>query len=309
MPIETEQKGTGVGTVATKTETGGTPAADGIGYARGRFVSLDEPVIPIDERAHQFGDGIYEVIRVYGGRPHLLEAHLDRFERSATAISLPLERTRGELAQLIGDAIHRSGFSEAQVYFQLSRGIVKRDHPFPAVPSHLTMTVRPVDDVKYHGIRELGQRMILAPDIRWQWCYIKSLNLLPNILTKQKALDAGVNDAIFVRDGWVTEGTSSNLGIIRGGVLYTHPADEHILHGITRQVILSLAVQVGLSVSETRFSPETLVTADEVFTMSTLTEIAPVVEIDGQAVGQGALADDSGVRRLQRAYRQAVTAQ
>lgn len=307
MPIETEQKGAGAGAVATQNETGATQSADGIGYARGRFVALDEPVIPIDERAHQFGDGIYEVIRVYGGRPHLIEAHLDRFERSAAAISLAQERTRGELAQLIDDAIERSGFSEAQVYFQLSRGIVKRDHPFPAVPSHLTMTVRPIDDAKFQGIRERGQRMILAPDIRWQWCYIKSLNLLPNILTKQKALDAGVNDAIFVRDGWVTEGTSSNVGFISGGVLHTHPADEHILHGITRQVVLSLAGQIGLRVSETRFTSESLMAADEVFTMSTLTEIAPVVEIDGQAVGQAALADDSFVRRLQRAYRQTVS--
>lgn len=279
---------------------------EGIGYARGRFVSLDEPVIPIDERAHQFGDGIYEVIRIYGGQPHLLEAHLDRFERSAEAIGLVLERSREQLVSLIREAITRSQFSEAQVYFQLSRGIAKRDHAYPAVPSHLSLTVRPVDDSKFQMARSQGQRVILAPDIRWSLCYIKSLNLLPNIMTKQKALDTGVNDALFVRDGFVTEGTSSNVAIVKGGVLITHPATEHILHGITRGAVLTLCRSLAIPCEERRFTPQELFAAEEVFTMSTLTEIAPIIQVDGQTVGLAALESGSVVRRLQAAYRAAI---
>ncbi|MCY0876729.1 MAG: aminotransferase class IV [Firmicutes bacterium] len=275
---------------------------DGIAYARGRFVALDEPVIPIDDRAHQFGDGIYEVIRVYRGKPHLLEAHIQRFDRSAKAIGLTLDRSLDGLVALIEEAIVRSQLQESQVYFQLSRGIARRDHAYPAVPTHLSLTVRPVDDSKFTAVRERGQRVILSPDIRWQLCFIKSLNLLPNVMTKQKALDAGVNDALFVRDGFITEGTSSNVAMIKDGMLITHPATEHILHGITRASVLSMCADLGIAVEEKRFTPTELMTADEIFTMSTLTEIAPIIEIDGQAVGLKALSPGSVVRRLQSAY-------
>ena len=280
--------------------------SDGIGYAQGRFVALDEPVIPIDDRAHQFGDGIYEVVRVYHGKPFLVDYHLERFERSAKALRLPLERAIEDLRALIFEAIARSAFSESQVYFQLSRGIVKRDHAFPTVPSHLSLTVRPVQDEKYHTMRQSGQMMMTAEDIRWKYCYIKSLNLLANVMAKQTALDAGVNDAIFVRQGVVTEGTSSNLAIVSKGEMITHPADEYILHGVTRRAVLEIAQENGISVREEHFSVEALLAADEVFTMSSLTEIAPVVQVDGRSVGLVALQENSVVRLLQSAYKNRI---
>ena len=277
-----------------------------LAYARGRFVAEDEAVIPVEDRAHQFGDGIYEVVRVYEGHPHLLDYHLERFEKSAAAIRLRLDRSMPELRSLIREAIDRAGFPEAQVYFQLSRGIVRRDHPFPDVPSHLSMTVRPVADEKYARIRQSGQRVILAEDIRWKYCYIKSLNLLPNVLVKQQALDAGVNDALFVAEGVVREATSSNISIVRGGALVTHPANERILHGVTRRTVLELCALLGIPAREETFTVADLLAADEVFTMSTLTELAPIVEVDGQAVGPRALEEGSVLRRLQRAYRERV---
>lgn len=285
----------------------GLNATDGIAYARGRFVDLDEPVIPVDDRAHQFGDGIYEVIRVYHGRPFLLDEHLARFERSAAAIGLQLDRPMSELRNLIFAGLERTGFSEAQVYFQLSRGIVKREHGYPAdTPSHLSMTVRPVMDARFDAVRTNGQRVIFAEDIRWKFCYIKSLNLLPNVMVKQRALDAGVGDAIFVSNGVVTEGTSSNVAIVVGGTVVTHPADERILHGITRAKVFELLGRLGVPVREEKFSPADLVKADEVFTMSSVVELAPVIEVDGQPVGLQALREDSVLRRLQRLYKQEI---
>lgn len=280
--------------------------SEGIGYAGDRFVSLTQPVVPIEDRAHQFGDGVYEVIRVYGGRPFLMEYHLERFVQSAAFISLPLDRSPDDLRMLIQEAVLRAGFSEAQVYFQLSRGFAKREHGFPAIASHLTLTVRPVDESKLAAQWTTGLQMILAEDIRWKHCHIKSLNLLPNVWTKQIALDSGAHDAIFVRDGRVTECTSSNIAIIRDDVIITHPANEWILHGVTRRFVLEYAHSAGLPVAETAFSPDSLFTADEVFTMGTLSEVTAVHMVDGRAVGARAAAPGSVVQKLQSAIRGAA---
>lgn len=280
--------------------------SEGIGYAGDRFVSLTEPVVPIEDRAHQFGDGVYEVIRVYRGRPFLMEYHLERFVKSANFISLPLDRSTDDLRVLIHEAIARAGFSEAQVYFQLSRGFAKREHGFPAIASHLTLTVRPVDEGKLASLWRTGQQMILAEDIRWKHCHIKSLNLLPNVWTKQMAIDSGAHDAIFVRDDRVTECTSSNIAIVRDGVIITHPANDWILHGVTRRFLLEHAKTTGLPVEEAVFSPDSLFTADEVFTMGTLSEVTPVNTIDGREVGAHADLPGSIVRKLRSAIREAA---
>ncbi|PWI58956.1 aminotransferase class IV [Sulfoacidibacillus thermotolerans] len=279
---------------------------EGIGYARGRFVGLDEPVIPIEDRAHQFGDGVYEVIRVYGGKPFLLQQHLERFWRSAKWIELQLDRSLQELQELIEEAITRAGFSEAQVYFQLSRGIVKRDHAFPNVPSHLSLTVRPVNLKKWEKGKEYGQHMILVEDIRWKHCHIKSLNLLPNVWMKQKAIDQGADDAIFVREGVVTECTSSNLALVRDGVIFTHPANEHILHGITRRFIMENAHQIGIQVREETFSSDALYDADEVFTMGTMSEILPVTKVMDTPIKTRYKEKQSITYQLQQLLREAI---
>jgi D-alanine transaminase len=293
--------------LSTSASASGVDAsAEGIGYARGRFVSLSEPVIPIEDRAHQFGDGIYEVVRVYEGHAFALDYHLERFYASARAIALRLDMDDAQLRDLVAQAIDRLGAPNAQVYIQVSRAIARRDHPFPDSPVHLTMTVRPVDDSKYAAMRERGITLITTEDIRWKWCYIKSLNLLPNVLAKQKALDAGAQDAVFVRDNVVTECTSSNIALVSQGVIYTHPANDHILHGVTRRVMIELAKDMGVTVVEEEFPPVRLFAADELFIMGTLTEFAPVVAVDGRPVGARALAPDSTVRRLARAFRERI---
>ena len=280
----------------------GTEWQEGVAYARGRFVAPAEAVIPIDDRAHQFGDGIYEVIRVVRGRPLLMDYHMERFETSANAIKLRLDRSMEELRQLVLEAISRSGYSDAQVYFQLSRGLARREHAFPNIPSHLSLTVRKMDDSAFVGVREHGLSMTWTEDIRWKLCYIKSLNLLPNVMAKQAALDAGYQDAIFVRDGFVTECTSSNIAIVKGQTVYTHPANERVLHGVTRRFALEYLREAGVEVREEMFTMEELMQADEVFTMSTITEFAPVVKVNGTDVGNRTKSKGSMLRQLQSAY-------
>ncbi len=284
----------------------GSEWQEGVAYARGRFVEPGDAVIPIEDRAHQFGDGIYEVIRVIGGRPLLIDYHMERFEISAKAIKLRLDRSMDNLRQLVLDAIARSGYDDAQVYFQLSRGLARREHSFPDVPSHLSLTVRRMDDSVFEGARKHGLSMTWTEDVRWKYCYIKSLNLLPNVMAKQAALDEGYQDAIFVRDGFVTECTSSNIAIVKGQTVYTHPANERVLHGVTRRFALKYLREAGVEVREEMFTMEDLMQADEVFTMSTIIEFAPVIKVNGTDVGVKTTSSDSVLRRLQSAYQSQI---
>lgn len=288
-------------------DSGHTGAEATVAYARGRFLPVDEPAIPLEDRAHQFGDGIYEAVRVYEGHPFLLDYHLERFEKSAAAIRLTPDRSMADLRSLLYEAIGRCACAQAQLYFQLSRGFAeRRDHPFPAVKSHLSVTVRPFSDAKYATLRQSGQDVILVDDIRWKLCYIKTLNLLPNAMMKQQALDAGAHDAVFLSDGIITEATSSNVMMVRAGTIYTHPATERILHGVTRRFLFEVAADIGIPVREETFGVEDFLAADELFATSTTIELAPIVKVDGRRVGSAALSSTSVTRRLQQAYRERV---
>lgn len=257
-----------------------------LGYVNGKFVSLDEKVIPIDERGHQFGDGVYEVIRFYGGKPFMLAEHLERLMKSAKAIRLPVTQSADDFRQIISTAVEKSGLSDCYVYLQITRGIAKRNHLFPDVPVSVTMTVREAIPLAAE-IREKGVSAITREDERWANCYIKSLNLLPNILAKQEAHDAGAFEAILIRDGVVTEGSSSNVFIVKNGTVITPPLSKHILAGITRMAILNILKETGIPYEEKNFSEKELLGADEVFITSTTSEVLPVVSINGLPVGSG----------------------
>ena len=257
-----------------------------LGYVNGKFVSLDEKVIPIDERGHQFGDGVYEVIRFYGGKPFMLAEHLERLMKSAKAIRLPVTQSADDFRQIISTAVEKSGLSDCYVYLQITRGIAKRNHLFPDVPVSVTMTVREATPWAAE-VREKGVSAITREDERWANCYIKSLNLLPNILAKQEAHDAGAFEAILIRDGVVTEGSSSNVFIVKNGTVITPPLSKHILAGITRMAILNILKETGIPYEEKNFSEKELLGADEVFITSTTSEVLPVVSINGLPVGSG----------------------
>lgn len=257
-----------------------------IGYLNGKFIHSSDPVLPIEERGHQFGDGVYEFIRVYNGRPFMMSQHMDRFFKSAGAIRLNIGKTAEELRAIAEDLIKRSGLESCDVYMQATRGIAPRNHLFPNVEASISMTVKPFKLLS-EDIRASGVKIKLLPDERWQHCWIKSLNLLPNILAKQEAFEAGALEAVLIRDGFITEGSSSNFFIVKNGEILTAPATNHILHGITRIAVKEIAVELGIILREQSFTPDELLAADEAFLSSTSLEIVPVTEVDGQKIGDG----------------------
>ncbi|WP_243292282.1 D-amino-acid transaminase [Bacillus sp. FJAT-47783] len=257
-----------------------------IGYINGKYVDLNTCVIPIDERGHQFGDGVYEVIRVYDGTPFMLKEHIERLVNSAHAIKLPITCDKKEYEQLIHEAIEKSALSNCDVYLQITRGIAPRNHLFPNTPVSTTMTVKPSKEID-SSLREKGANVMFHADERWAKCYIKSLNLLPNILAKQTAHENGYYEAILYRDEYVTEGTSSNVFIVKDGKIYTTPLTENILPGITRMAVKNIAEAFHIPFVEKRMTKDEVKGADEVFMTSTTAEVLPITSIEEHIIGTG----------------------
>jgi D-alanine transaminase len=258
-----------------------------IGYVNGRFSLLADAVVSVEDRGFQFGDGVYEVIRTYGGRPFQLDAHLVRLEKSAIGLSLKVPVPRAECAALVHEAVARAAYKESKVYIQVTRGAAPRDHQFPvdAVPT-LVITVREMRTVA-DQLRRDGVEAITIDDMRWGRCDIKSVNLLGNVLARQQAKEAGVFEALFIRQGEALEGSVSNLFAVAHGELMTAPEGRYILSGVTRSLILSLARNAGVPVGERALSRENLYAASEVFLSGTTIEILPVARIDGRLIGSG----------------------
>lgn len=258
-----------------------------IACVNGRFGPLAEAVVSVEDRGFQFGDGVYEVIRTYRGRPFAIDEHLSRLERSAQALQLSLGYTKARWIALIEEGLRRSSLPETKIYLQITRGQAPRDHPFPAELSPTTvLTFRELHPLDL-SVRQAGVQAILLEDIRWGRCDIKSVNLLANVLARQRAKEAGVFEAILVRDGLVTEGSVSNVMVVRNGVVETAPEGHRILSGVTRAMVLELARKEGLPVVETFVGREDLLAASEVFLTGTTVEVLPVVRIDGQPIGAG----------------------
>jgi len=258
-----------------------------IGFLNGRFMPLEETLVPVEDRGFQFGDGVYEVIRTYHGRPFQLDAHLARLERSAKGIELPVPVQTREWQGYVVEGIRRGGYAESKVYIQLTRGVAPRDHLFPAAARPTAvMTIREMQPLN-PALRSAGVAAVTVEDLRWGRCDIKSVNLLPNVMARQRAKESGAFEAIFVRGGEVTEGTVSNVMLVRGGVLMTEPAGARILSGVTRAIVLALARKEGVSVQERAVALDELRGADEVLLTGTTVEILPVVRLDGAPVGTG----------------------
>ncbi len=252
----------------------------------GSIVEKENVQVSWLDRGYLFGDGIYEVYRVYNGSIYEREAHNERLVRSAKEIRIALPWKMERLDELLDELIRANALQTGTVYIQVSRGVAPRAHPFPAeaAPQSLgfcSEAPRPVG-----GMRD-GIAAVTVPDIRWHRCDIKTLNLLPNTMAKQQSLDAGAQEAVMHRSGTVTECSASNFFIVKDGMLVTHPADNWILHGITRAVILRLAKDHSLPAEERTFTLEEMLAADEAFIAGTTVEITPVIRIDGRPVGGG----------------------
>jgi D-alanine transaminase len=253
----------------------------------GKIIERSEAKVDVEDRGYQFGDGVYEVIRVYNGKMFTLTEHLNRFEKSSESIGITLPYTMEDLTKLLEELIAKNNLQLGTIYMQITRGVASRNHAFPVekvAPSLVAYTkeaLRPIESLK------TGVRAMLTEDIRWLRCDIKSLNLLGNLLAKQKAAEKGCFEAIQHRNQDVTEGSSSNIYIVKNGVVITHPSNHLILKGITKDVILKVCATSNIVVEERTFTIEELASADEVFLSSTTSEVMPVIEVDGNSVANG----------------------
>ncbi|MFZ1985515.1 MAG: D-amino acid aminotransferase [Desulfatitalea sp.] len=258
-----------------------------LAYVNGEIMPIDQARVPIEDRGYQFSDAVYEYIASYKGKLFAVDEHLDRLENSLRALAFPAIPR-----ELMRDAILRTfqqaAIERAGVYMQISRGVAPRNHAFPReAKPQIVLTVRQVPDTPKEYL-EKGIAAITVTDIRWGRCDIKTVQLLPNVLAKQQALEAGMQDAIFVSpEGIVREGTASNLFIYGGGRLQTHPLTPHILPGITRAVLIDICREIGVAVQEHFFDRAALMAADEVFLTGTVSEVLSVRQIDGQTIGAG----------------------
>jgi D-alanine transaminase len=253
-------------------------------YLNGQFLPRGEAKLDIEDRGALFADGVYEVVHYYGGSPFAMAAHAQRMQRSLAALGIDCD---ADFAAISDELIRRNAAPHASVYWQVSRGPARRDH---VIPQHVTPTVLlivyPDTPPNMHAAPRQVTAM-LHEDMRWSQCWIKSLMLLPNVLAKSKARAAGAFEAILHRDGFVTEGASTNAFIARGGELWTHPADQYILGGITRDTVLQLAGELGIVCNEQRFAVDELLGADEVMLTGTSTHVAAVTRIDDHTIGDG----------------------
>lgn len=257
-----------------------------LAYVNGWIGKLRDAKIPILDRGFLFGDGVYEVLRCYGGRAFELRAHLQRLEQSLEGLGMTVPLSRRPLERLVLELAGRSGYSNARVYIQVTRGVARRQHVLPRrVRPTLVVYVERAPSGR-HARR--GLDVVTLADQRWKRCHLKALVLLPNVLARQEAHAAGAHEAVLLGPGGVVrEGAASNVFVVHGNVLRTHPLGPEILPGVSRQVALELARAEGLRVREQAFRRQTMMRADEVLLSSTALEIAPVVRIDGRAIGSG----------------------
>ncbi|MDF0650854.1 MAG: D-amino-acid transaminase [Nitrospira sp. LK265] len=258
-----------------------------IAFINGRFLAWEEATISIDDRGFQFGDAVYEVIRTYRGNPFELASHLARLDRSARELSLLQPYSRDQWMRWIQQGLSLSGYQDAKIYIQLTRGAAPREHSFPSEnrPT-VVMTIR-----EFHPlgpeVRRAGVNACTREDLRWGRCDIKSVNLLANVLAREEAKKAGVFETILVRDGFVMEGAVSNVMAVQRGVVMTAPEGPRILSGVTRTVVLELAKKEDIAIEERFIPADLLYQVDEVFLTGTTLEVLGVVQIDGNIIGSG----------------------
>ena len=257
-------------------------------YFNGEMVESGAKVVSLDDRGYCFGDGVYEVVRVYNGRAFAFSYHQDRLYRSMREMDIPVRMPPDELQELHEIMIEQSEITDGYIYLQITRGVSPRHHAFERskLEPQMYMFIKPITTDL--GALQQGVKAITLPDERWARVDIKTLNLIPNILAQTKAEKKGAYTAILVRDGIVTEGATSNVFVMKDGVCYTHPANHHILKGITRQLVVTrVAPTAGITVIEREFDEAFLKEADEIFFTDTIGGIIPITTLNREPVGDG----------------------
>ncbi len=255
-------------------------------FLNGEFVPYEDASISPEDRGFNFADGLYEVIRVYNGRTFCMREHLERLYSGAEELEMDIPYSYSDFVDISKQLLESNRLKEAMIYLQITRGVAPRSHPLPQQSEPTTfMFVRgasgPSEDIINNGVSVITQ-----PDNRWGLCHIKTVGLLPNCIARTRAERQGAFEALFVRDGFVTEATARTAFCVRDGVMYTHPL-ANILPSITRLCILRLAEENDWPLREQAVPVQQFIGADEIFIGGTVTEIVPVVKVDGQNVGDG----------------------
>jgi D-alanine transaminase len=262
-------------------------------YLNGSFVEKARALVPVEDRGFQFADGVYDVLICHGRRPVRLHEHLKRLRESCEGLRITESPSEGEWREILSqlaDAseLTRDAGEKVILYIQVTRGVAPRVHVFPdPLPKPTVLAYFKAAPVYTEEQRQNGVALISAPDERWGRCHIKSIALLPVVLAKQAAREAGAFEALLVRDGVVTEGGASNAFCVRNGVVYTHPEGPRILSGITRGIVLDAAKRAGVEVRETPVTIDEFRAADEAFLSSTTMNVMPVTRLDGAPIGNG----------------------
>jgi D-alanine transaminase len=262
-----------------------------IAYVNGRYVPHRDAVVHVEDRGYQFADGVYEVCEVRDGRLIDERRHLQRLARSLGEVAIAWPMAPAALALVLREVVARNRVANGIVYLQITRGVAPRNHAFPqpAVRPSVVVTARSIARDANSAKAAAGVAVITVPENRWDRVDIKTVALLPNVLAKQAAKDAGAYEAWFVDgDGRVTEGSSTNAWIVtKDGVLVTRPAEHGILRGVTRSVIFDIAAREGIAIEERGFSLAEAHAAREAFVTGASTIVMPVVSIDGRTIGSG----------------------
>lgn len=263
-----------------------------IAYVNGRFVPHAQAMVHIEDRGYQLADAVYEVWSLFDGKLADAEGHFVRLERSLSELQIAMPMSRRALTLVLREAIRRNRVRDGLVYLQISRGVAPRDHAFPAadVRPSVVITAKALDRAAVEAKAARGVSVVTTPENRWGRCDIKTVGLLPNVLAKQKAKEAGAAEAWFVDElGFVTEGASSNAWILDAdGRLRTRDTNANILRGITRRTLMDLIAREGLEVDERPFTPAEAAAAREAFITGAGALVLPVIAVDGKPIGNGA---------------------
>ncbi|WP_267550970.1 D-amino-acid transaminase [Rhizobium rhizogenes] len=262
-----------------------------IAYVNGRYVQHGDAMVHIEDRGYQLADGVYEVCEVRHGVIVDLTRHLDRLNRSLGELRIAWPMGRAALVVVIRETLRRNHVRNGMFYLQVTRGVARRDHVFPAdgTPSSIVVTAKSTDQSLIARKNANGIKAITVRDNRWDRVDIKSVGLLPNVMARQQAKEAGAQEAIYIdHNGMVKEGAATNVWIVdHDGNLVTRPAEHGILRGITRTTLMDVAAKLGVTIVERYFSVEEMMAAREVFITAATSICFPVVSIDGETIANG----------------------
>jgi D-alanine transaminase len=259
-------------------------------YLNGEYLPIEQAKISVLDRGFIFGDAVYEVWRLVNGKLFEADKHLARLANGLrdVHITAPAEAQPAKLKEISARLVKENGINaEGSLFLEMSRGVAPRAHQYPKPPVPPTVFLMASPFTPPEDLRAKGAGVILIDDVRWKRCNVKTTQLLPNVMAKQEAYEHDCLDAIFVRDGMITETSHANVVAVIKGTLWTHPIDGSVLPGVTRDVVLELAKKNGVPVREEAMTVDAFRKADEVFLIGTLSDIMPIVKVDGKQVGDG----------------------